>query len=188
MKSFIEHLTESEKVYEFKIRVAGELPEGFDDKLEMILKKYDLVSISSGTKTPIQSTPYHFPRVQNAEVYTFDAEVRYPITSPILQSYISDCCGISKTHLVVTSATEPFEELAKDEEASKPYEPKLTTLEMEQADPDAQKQVGEPRVMDLLRELEAARKERNQEPTAGTPTGESTDISPDSNTKSVIGA
>ena len=47
---------------------------------------------------------------------------------------------------------------------------------------------GEPRVMDLLRELEAARKERDQEPTAGTPKGESTDISPDNNTTSVIGA
>jgi hypothetical protein len=188
MKSFIEHLTESEKVYEFKIRVAGELPEGFDDKLEMILKKYDLVSLSSGTRTPIQLTPYHFPRVQNVEVYTFDAEVRYPITSPILQSYISDCCGISKTHLVVTSALEPFEELAKDDEATKPYEPILTKLEMEQADPKAQETAGAPRVMELLRELEAARKERDQEPTAGTPKGKSTDISPDTNTTSVIGA
>ena len=188
MKSFIEHLTESEKVYAFKIRIAGELPKEFDDKLEMILKKYDLVSLSSGTKTPIQQTPYHFPRVQNVEVYTFDAEVRYPITSPILQSYISDCCDIHKTHLVVTSASEPFEELAKDEEATKPYESILTPPEMGQADPKALEMAGEPRVMDLLRELEAARKERDQEPTAGTPKGESTDISPDNNTTSVIGA
>ena len=34
MKSFKELLQESQKTYKFKVRVAGELPEGFEDSLK----------------------------------------------------------------------------------------------------------------------------------------------------------
>ena len=37
-------LTESKKTYEFKIGVAGPLPEGFEDTLETILKKYGAIT------------------------------------------------------------------------------------------------------------------------------------------------
>jgi len=34
MRKFVEYLTEAQKTYKFKVRVAGDLPEGFADKLE----------------------------------------------------------------------------------------------------------------------------------------------------------
>jgi len=43
------------------------------------------------------------------------------------------------------------------------------------------------RVMDLLKELEVARKEREVDPVAGAPTGESKDIGESENSKSVVG-
>ena len=54
MKSFAEFLIESKKSYSFKIGIAGELPEGFADRLKMGLQKYDVSKISTGKKTPIQ--------------------------------------------------------------------------------------------------------------------------------------
>jgi hypothetical protein len=39
MKSFKDILTESQKTYEFKLGFAGEIPEGFEDRLQMILEK-----------------------------------------------------------------------------------------------------------------------------------------------------
>ena len=48
MKKFAEYLTESKKTYKFKVRVAGDLPEGFEDRLESSMTKYDIVGISSG--------------------------------------------------------------------------------------------------------------------------------------------
>ena len=42
MKSFEQYLTESKKTYKFKIRVAGEVPEGFANTLEGALQKYDV--------------------------------------------------------------------------------------------------------------------------------------------------
>lgn len=194
MKSFNEHLFESKKTYEFKIRVAGELPENFENKLEQALQKYEVTKVTSGTKTPIKTVPYHFPRLQNVEVYTFDVTVSYPVTCPILHNYIIDCCDIPKTHLVITSADEPFEELAQDVEANKTvkkeYVSLLTQPELDDSSvpKDAQQQVGTNRVMELLKELEQARKERNHEPAGNAPVGNSKDISLNVNTKSVIGS
>ena len=42
MKLFKEYLTESKKTYEFKIGLAGDMAEGFQDKLETALKKFDV--------------------------------------------------------------------------------------------------------------------------------------------------
>ena len=64
--------------------------------------------------------------------------------------------------MIVRNPNEPQEEY-QDKEYVKVYEPKLGT-EMESADPEAQKKVGDNRVMDLLKELEGVRKERENDP------------------------
>ena len=51
-----------------------------------------------------------------------------------------------------------------------------------------QDSVGENRVMDLLKELEVARKEREVDPVAGVTAGESKDITTETNSKSPIGS
>ncbi len=188
MKNFFDYIAESEKEYEFKIRIAGYDGEGAVDVLETALKKYDLISVSAPTKTPIQESPLHFPRMNNVEVHTFDVKVRYPVTAAVLKNYVAEVCCCSEAFVVVTSATEPFEELVTaSAEKDDTYEPMLPKTEMEQADPQAQGKVGTNRVMDLLKELEAARAERTNSPTAGAPQGESEDISPETNDKPVIG-
>ena len=101
MKSFKEHLTESQKTYTFKIRVAGDLPEGFEPQLETNLKKFDLVKLTKGTKTPITEKPLDFPQLQNMEVHHFDAEVKYPTTSHVLERYLVDNCVIDHSHIIV---------------------------------------------------------------------------------------
>jgi hypothetical protein len=63
MRSFTEVLTESKKTYEFKIGVAGPLPESFTDRLETCLRKYNISNITSGKKTPIQERPLDFPQL-----------------------------------------------------------------------------------------------------------------------------
>jgi hypothetical protein len=189
MKKFLEYITESEKKYEFKIRIAGhDIPEDRATKLETALQKYELVSFASGRKTPIQENPLHFPQIQNCEVMTYDVVVKYPATATILQKYLADTVGLAETHVLVTSPTEPFEELVNPATKNDTYEPILSKTEMEDADPDAQSKVGANRVMDLLKELEQARAERTTgNPTEGTPVGDSNDISPTVNTKSVVG-
>ena len=52
----------------------------------------------------------------------------------------------------------------------------------------AQKDAGGNRVMDLLKELEVARKEREIDPVEGITPGESSDITNEENATSVIGS
>lgn len=165
MKSFKEILTESKKTYEFKIGVAGELPEGLQDRMETALKKFGLLKVSSGKKTPIQERPLDFPQLQNMEVTYFEAEVEYPTTVQVLQEYLGKCCTVSQSHIIVRNVNEPQEQYQNEKEDDV-YETILTQPEM--GGESAQDRVGANRVMDLLKELEQARKERNHDASAST--------------------
>ena len=185
MKSFVDILTESKKTYPFKIGVAGDLPEGFADRLETTLQKFEVAKMSTGKKTPIQERPLDFPQLQNMEVTYFEVEVNYPTTTQVLQEYVGKCCSVPQSHIIVRNPNERQEEYqeAKNEEA---YEAILTKEELESE--SAQDSVANNRVMELLKELETARKERDHDPMLGAPKGESRDIDDSENTKSPIGS
>jgi len=105
MRSFKEILTESTKTYEFKIGVAGDLPEGFESAMKTALEKYKPVSVSAGKRTPITERPLDFPQLQNVNVTYFEAELFYPTTPQVMQEYIGNCCSVAlvqvKEHLLL---------------------------------------------------------------------------------------
>lgn len=158
MKSFTQILNESKKTYQFKIGVAGPLPEEFEDHMETALKKFSIVDISSGKKTPIQERPLDFPNLQNMEVTYFEAELEYPTTPQVLQEYLGRVCSVPHSNIMVRNPEEPLE-LYQNQDDDKIYEPLITKDDL--GGESAQQSVGENRVMDLLKELEIARNERN---------------------------
>ena len=184
MKSFKELLQESQKTYKFKIRVAGELPEGFEPKLKTNMQKFEVVNMSAGKRAPITERPLDFPQLQNVEVTTYEVEVKYPTTSHILEQYLVANCVIPHSHITVRGEFDPIEEQQSQEEPTE-YQTLLTTEDM--GGESAQENVGGNRVMDLLKELETARKEREIDPMEGAPKGDSKDIDENQNTKSPIG-
>ena len=184
MRSFKELLTESKKTYEFKIGVAGPLPEGFEDSMETSLKKFKVLNMTSGKKTPIQERPLDFPQLQNMEVTYFEAELEYPTTSQVLQEYVGKCCGIDQAYIIVRNANDPREEYQETKDDA-PYEAMLTKEDM--GGETAQEDVAGNRVMSLLKELETARKENEHSGAEGAPVGESSDIGDVENTKAVVG-
>ena len=185
MRSFTQLLNESKKTYQFKIGVAGPLPEGFEDRMETSLKKFKVSNMTSGKKTPIQERPLDFPQLQNMEVTYFELAVEYPTTSQVLQEYVGNCCGIHQSYIIVRNANDPREEY-QDTDDSAPYESMLTKEDM--GGESAQDNVAGSRVMSLLKELETARKEHEHDGAAGAPKGESKDIGESENTKSTIGS
>lgn len=185
MKTFKDFLTESKKTYKFLIKVAGELPEGFSENLKRNLEKFDLVKVSAGKRTPIQETPLDFPQLQNMEVNVFEAEVNYPTTGFVLQNYLADNCMIAKNRWVVRGENEPLERIQLSKE-NEPYEPLLTKEDL--GGESAQKDAGANRVMDLLKELEVARKERHVEFSGGVKPGDGKQMDDKTNAKSVIGS
>jgi L-2-hydroxyglutarate oxidase LhgO len=51
MKTFKEYLTESKKVYSFKVKVAGELPEKFQEGLTTRLGRCGVMSVTTNHNT-----------------------------------------------------------------------------------------------------------------------------------------
>jgi hypothetical protein len=184
MRSFTQLLNESKKTYQFKIGVAGPLPEGFEDTLETILKKYGASNLTSGKKTPIQERPLDFPQLQNMEVTYFELAVEYPTTPQVLQAYIGNCCGIDQAYVIVRNLGDPREEYQEIKDDA-PYESMLTKEDM--GGESAQDSVAGNRIMSLLKELETVRKENEHSGAEGAPVGESSDIGDTENTKAVIG-
>lgn len=184
MKNFSDFLVESAKTYKFIIRVAGEMPEGFKDNLERSLDKFKLLGLTAGKTTPIQAKPLDFPQLSNCEVHHFEAEVQYPTTPHVLEHYLVQCCDISHSYLIVRGEGDPIElQQTEESEDNAPYEAILTQEDM--GGESAQDAVGENRVMDLLKELESARQEDGIDYNA--PVGDSKDITPTENSKSIIG-
>ena len=184
MKNFTDYLTESKKTYPFKIGVAGEIPEGFEEKLKMGLEKYSVSNITAGKRTPIAKRPLDFPQLENMEVTYYEFDLNYPTTTQVLQEYLENLCSIPKSHIIVRNPNEPQEQYQQEPD-NKPYESLLNTEDM--GGESAQADVAGERVMNLLKELEVARKEREIDPVEGVPVGESADIDDSENTKSVVG-
>jgi hypothetical protein len=185
MKSFSDILTESKKTYSFLIKIAGDLPEGCEATMKTALERFSLQSCSACKKTPIQESPLDFPSLKNMEVHTWECDVNYPTTREVLENYLASCCNIPAAHIVVRVPGEPLE-LQQQPKNEEPYESMLNTEDM--GGESAQESAGTNRVMDLLKELEVARKEREIDPVAGMTAGESKDIGETENTTSVVGS
>ena len=170
MKTFNEFLTESAKTYKFKVRVAGELPEGFVDHMKANLAKYEIINLSAGKSTPITERPLDFPNLQNMEVTHYEVELKYPATSQVLTEYLVNSCSVDRGHLIIRGDGDPIEMQQDEAEDSKPYESLLNTEDM--GGESAQESVGDGHVMNLLKELEVARKDRTIDPIESVASGE----------------
>jgi hypothetical protein len=149
MKRFKDYLIEGKKTYDFKIKIAGDLPAKFESTLKTALEKYSVSSMTS-SKTPIQKLPLDFPNCECSEVHIFEICLDYPEISPILASYIVEKTGIAMSNIVVRSPNEPTEQYQDTKEEK--YTTKLTS-DYEDDKTKSQDMVGEKRVLNLLKEL-----------------------------------
>jgi hypothetical protein len=85
MKKFQEYLAESERTYNYRIKIVGDTPPGFIKELEEKLKQFDIVKISEPKTTPVQAKPADFPAFDNDRVTHMDVEFRYPAIEPQIQ-------------------------------------------------------------------------------------------------------
>lgn len=107
MKTFKDYLFESKKVYSFKVKVAGDLPENFQNDLKKSLEKHQIVTLEKMT-TPVQESPLDFPELTNREVNIFDVVVEYPITAPEIAAFLKEM-GVAEECFRVRNSAEPTE-------------------------------------------------------------------------------
>ena len=115
MKTFLDHLAENQKTYEFKIKIANIDPNENMDRLESVLGAYGLESISKPKRLPITASNIDFPGVINCQVYLMEAVFKYPCNDVQLRAMISERAGIPQANIVVVPKNHP-EELWRDNE------------------------------------------------------------------------
>ena len=128
MISFKQFLAESQKTYEFRVKIAGEVSEDQVDAMERNLEKFGLESLSKPKRTPIQEHPQDFPDVTNSEVSMMEVVVNYPATPRDIKENICACTKLPESHVRVYNANDPTEsdreiEVAQEEQE---YEVQLT--------------------------------------------------------------
>ena len=94
MKTFKELLAESTKTYAVRVKIAGDLPEGFEAKFKDYMTKYETVEFKKVGSTPVQEHPHEFPRIKNKEVAIYDVETSYPISFPQLEGVLAEQFGL----------------------------------------------------------------------------------------------
>jgi hypothetical protein len=121
MKKFQEYLAESERTYNYRIKIVGETAPDFVKMLEEKLRQFDPVKIGSIKKTPIQAKPADFPAAANESVASMDCEFRYPAIEPQIQQ-IAQLLGLDPNRIrLLTTAYEDSmaEEKEKIEDQNK---------------------------------------------------------------------
>ena len=108
MKTFKEYLAESKKAYSFKVKVAGELPEKFQEGLKSRLERCKVITFEKVSTTPIQKLPLDFPGLENKEVTVFEVITEYPITGPEISLDIKNM-GLDEACFRVRGSNEPTE-------------------------------------------------------------------------------
>jgi len=82
MKNFQQYLAESERTYNYRIKIVGDVAPDFVKQLEEKLAQFDIVKISKPKTTPVQLKPADFPKHSNDSVTSMDVEFRYPAIEP----------------------------------------------------------------------------------------------------------
>lgn len=101
MKNFIKYLQETQKVYEFRIKIANINPKDKMDLLKSALETYAVETLSEAKTIPIKATDVDFPNMQNVELYIMDATLKYPVNDAQLRSLIAERANIPANNIVV---------------------------------------------------------------------------------------
>ena len=159
MKSLKDYIVESKKTYAFKVKVAGDLPDGFESTLKTAMERFSVASMSKGKRTPITEKPLDFPQLTNTHVNVFDVEVHYPTTPQVLETYICQTCSCTSDRCRVYAANQVAEQ-HQEEENRKEAEKKPLIGQCDPPPANHQDLVGDKKISSFLKDLAADSKTR----------------------------
>lgn len=188
MKSFKAYLTESQKTYNFRIRMACEMTSEIETKTKQALEQFKVESISKPKRLPIHESPL-FPNMGPVEINIFDISIAYPANDDQVRNALAECGCCPAANIRVTPTDSPFEAIMDGTEVSnlggKQGEAVLLQQTMERERPGAggAALVGDDRIPNLIKELEETRKYHYPEAAGGkTPKGKTSNDFPQGTT------
>ena len=109
MKTLKEYLAESVKEYNYKVKILGEVEDGMMDTIENELKRYDLKTIGSPTKTIFQKQPLDFDEGVSGEVNIASFTTGLPLSKDTVRDRIAHQLGITERYIKIRSENDPLE-------------------------------------------------------------------------------
>ena len=102
MKRFAQYLAESERTYDYRIKICGNPSTEFVRELKAKLDQFDPVKMGDIRTTPIQIMPTDFPNFKNESVTMFDVSFRYPAIEPQIKQ-LAQLQGMDPNRVVMSS-------------------------------------------------------------------------------------
>ena len=110
MKNFIQHLSEVQKTYDFRVKLANIDPAECMDRIKSALETWQLHEISAVKRLPIQENVVEFPSFGPTEIYQFDVSLAYPCIDAQLRQLISERCNMLASAVYVVPKNHPEEQ------------------------------------------------------------------------------
>ena len=107
MNTLAKYLAESERTYRYRIKMVGDVPQGFVRDLKSKLAQFDIVKMSDVKSTPVRKINTDFPAYPNQSMSMVDVEFRYPAVEPQIKQ-LSQLLGLDPNRIVMN--TVPYEE------------------------------------------------------------------------------
>ena len=115
MKPFAKYLAESERTYNYRIKIVGDVPSDFFRELQDKLAQFDVVKMSKPKTSPVRKEIPDFPAFPNQSMTIVDVEFKYPAIEPQIKQ-LAQILGMDPNRIVMM--TTPYEE-SLDIEAEK---------------------------------------------------------------------
>jgi hypothetical protein len=100
MKNFQQYLAESERTYNYRIKLVGDVPPDFLRELKDKCAQFDVVKWGDTKSTPVQLKPADFPQHENDRVTTVDVEFRYPAIEPQIKQ-LAQLLGFNPNSIIM---------------------------------------------------------------------------------------
>lgn len=158
MKSLTQYMYETQKNYEFRVKLAAiDVDADCIDRLKSAVDTYVIENFGKPKRLPIQ-VHSDFPALGPCECHIIDIAVQYPVVTDQLAHVISERARISPAHLSVRTLhgddqINDAETLGKDHEGAYLEEPEMKAV------PGAQELVGQNRLSGMLKSLESRKYE-----------------------------
>lgn len=100
MKTFAHYLAESQRTYDYRIKICGSVDADAIRQLKQKLDQFDPVSMTDLKTTPVQAIPTDFPNYKNESVSMFDVSFRYPAIEPQIKQ-LAQLLGIDPNRVIM---------------------------------------------------------------------------------------
>jgi len=101
MKTLRQYISETEKKYGFRAKIAHELSKEQMESLQKVLSRWNLEAISEPKHLPVSEDHVGFLHLKATDLYMIDMVVQYPATPAEIQAAIHEATQVSLSKILV---------------------------------------------------------------------------------------